>query len=96
MLQDLAMSTVQHLPYLAAIIIGGLTGNAIADRQIKLPSVFYVALALLFVVALCSQGYLIEHGTRAMLLLSNAICGGTIAFALCVSGEFAPKTSRRQ
>jgi hypothetical protein len=90
MLQDLTLSTLQHLPYIAAIIIGGLSGNAIADRQIKLPSVLYLTLAFLFVVSLCSQGYYLEHGPRVMGLLTNAICGALLAFALTVTGEFAP------
>lgn len=78
-----------HLPYLAMLIAGGLLGNYISDKGIKLPVRFYVALGITFVVSLFGSAYCLEHGPRALMLAFNALSAGCISFGLTSSGEFA-------
>lgn len=80
---------VAHLPYFAALIAGGLLGNHISDKGIKLPERFYAALGVLFVILLFGSGYFLEHGPRGLMLAFNALSAGCITFGLTSTGEFA-------
>jgi hypothetical protein len=78
-----------HIPYFAALIAGGLLGNYISDKGIKLPAGVYVALGIAFVISLFGAGYCIEHGPRALMLAFNALSAGCISFGLTSCGDFA-------
>ena len=92
MFQNIVAEAVPHLPYLLAILAGGLLGNHIVDRQIKLSSVAFIVLAFVFVASFVGQAYGLSHDLRWLLLMSNAICGGSLSFALTAGnvGEHMP------
>lgn len=80
---------VAHLPYLTALVAGGLLGNHISDKGIKLSGRFYAALGVLLVIAMFGSGYFLEHGPRALMLAFNALSAWCISFGLTSTGEFA-------
>jgi len=93
MLHDLVTSLPSHLPYLVALVLGGLAGNFIADKGIKLPVPFFVALAFVFVASIVGTCYGLEHGPRLFMLASNALSAACLSFALTCGGDFAPRAS---
>jgi hypothetical protein len=89
MLREFATSMLPGVPYLAGILLFGMAGNALYDRQIKLPSYAYVSLSLLVVTSLVATCYSVDHGPRAILLVWHGIFGASFAFLITVSGLFA-------
>jgi cyanate permease len=89
MLRELATSTIDHLPFLVALVLGGMTGNAIADRKIAVHGFVYAVVALIFVISLVGSSYYLEEGPRLYMLLFNALSGACLSFALTVGGDFA-------
>ena len=88
MLQDMIAQAPAHIPYLLAIILGGLAGNSVADRQIKLPAPFFIVLAFAFVASLVGSAYCLEHGPWLTMVLLNAVTAGCLSFALTCGGDF--------
>ena len=88
MLQDIITDLPAHLPFLFAIVLGGLAGNALSDRKIQLPGAAYIVLALTFVASLVGSAYCLENGPWTAMVLLNAVTAACMSFALTSSGEF--------
>ncbi len=89
MLRDFAISMLPGVPYLAGILIFGMAGNMLRDRQVKLSSPTYVALSLLVVTSLVATCYNLEHGPRAVMLMWHGVFGASFTLLITVSGLFA-------
>jgi Na+/phosphate symporter len=85
MLKELAL----HLPFLVAIVIGGLTGRFLADRHlIKSVKLVFGAAVIVLVASIVGQSVLIADATSGFMLFFNALSGASIAFILTAFGGF--------